>query len=70
MMTKGNLTLTGRHTMQYSDNISCICILETYMLLTNITWINLVKIYLRNKEDIKWGNDNGIRDECRIKRDI
>lgn len=43
-MTEGNLTLSGKHTMQYSYNALLDCILEIYViLLTNDTLINLIK---------------------------
>ena len=43
-MMEGDLTLSGKHTMQNTDDASQNCILETYMiLLTNATPINLTK---------------------------
>ena len=38
------LTLGGGHTMQYTNYVSEICILETYMiLLANVTSINFIR---------------------------
>ena len=43
-MTKGDLTLDGKHTMQYTDDVSQKCMLEIYIiLLTNVTSINSIK---------------------------
>lgn len=33
MVTEGNLTLGGEHTMQYTDGVLQNCILETYIIL-------------------------------------
>ena len=41
MVTEEGLTLDGRHTMQYTDDVSQNCIHETYrLLLTNVTPLN------------------------------
>ena len=38
MVTADDLTLSGRHTIQYTDHVSYNYILKTYMiLLTNVT---------------------------------
>lgn len=37
MVTKGDWTLGGEYTIQYTDDVLQNCILETYMLLTNGT---------------------------------
>ena len=38
MVTQGDLTLGGEHTMQYTDDVSQNCTLGTYIiLLTNVT---------------------------------
>lgn len=43
-MTEGDLTLGGKHSMQYTDNVSSNCTLETYVILfTNVTPLKLVK---------------------------
>ena len=42
MVTEDGLTLGGGHTIQYTDQLSQKCALETYViLLTNVTPINL-----------------------------
>ena len=44
MVTKGNLTLGGEHTMQYTHDALLNCTLETYIiLLTNVNLIILIK---------------------------
>ena len=41
----------GGHTMQYADNVSWKCTLETYMiLLTNVTPINFIR---KKRKEIK-----------------
>ena len=41
MMTGGDLTLDGEHTMQHTDDVSQNCTPETYViLLTSVTAIN------------------------------
>ena len=41
MVTGEDLTLSGGHTVQYTDFVSYKCTLETYMILvTNVTAIN------------------------------
>ena len=41
MVTKGDLTLGGGHTMQYIDHVSQNCTVETYIILfSNVTLIN------------------------------
>ena len=43
-MTKGDLTLGGKYTAQYTNNVLQNFALETYtILLTNVTPINLIK---------------------------
>ena len=43
-VTEGDLTLAGRHAMQYTGHVSQKCTLETYIiLLTNVTPINLME---------------------------
>ena len=38
-----DLTLGGKHTMQYTDDVLWNCTLETYIILgTNVTQINLI----------------------------
>ena len=38
MVTDGDVTLGGGHTMQYTNHVSQKCTLETYIiLLTNVT---------------------------------
>ena len=38
MVTKEDVTLGGGHAMQYTDDVSWNCMLETYInLLTNVT---------------------------------
>ena len=44
MFTDGDQTSGAKHTMEYTEDVSLNCILETYiMLLTNVTPINLIK---------------------------
>ena len=44
MVMKGDLTLSGKHTIQYTDAIFQNCTLETYLtLLTNVIPINSIK---------------------------
>ena len=44
MMMEDKFTVSGRHTIQYTDQVSQKCTPETYMiLLTNIAAINLIK---------------------------
>ena len=44
-MVMEDLTLGGGHTMQYTDDVSWNCTLETdTVLLTNATTVHLVKI--------------------------
>ena len=51
MVTEGDLTLGGEHTMQYTDDVLQNCKLEIYIiLLTNVTSINL--IFKKLKEGI------------------
>ena len=41
MVMEDDLILSGGHTMQYTDDVSQNCALETYViLLTNVTLIN------------------------------
>ena len=41
---EGDLTLGGKHTIQYTDDVLQNCIAETYIiLLTNVTPINSIK---------------------------
>ena len=48
MVTEGDLTLGGEHTMQFTDDVSQNCTFETYIiLLTDVTPINLIK-FLKN----------------------
>ena len=55
MMMEDKFTVSGRHTIQYTDQVSQKCTPETYMiLLTNIAAINLIK---------KTTCDNGIISE-------
>ena len=50
MGMEDDVTLGGGHTMQCTDNVSWIHILETYIiLLTNITPVNLIKNITRIK---------------------
>ena len=43
MVIEEDLTSGGEHTIQYTDDISQNCSLETYIiLLTNVTPINLI----------------------------
>ena len=43
MVAKGDLTLGGEHTMQYTDDVFQNCTLETcIILLTNVTSINVI----------------------------
>ena len=45
MMMEDDLTLSGGHTVQYTDLVLQKCAVETYMiLLTNVTPINLIKL--------------------------
>ena len=45
MVMEDDLTLSGGHTVQYTDLVLQKCAVETYMiLLTNVTPINLIKI--------------------------
>ena len=42
-MVTGDLTLGGKHTVQYIDDVLQNCTLETYtILLTNVAPINLI----------------------------
>ena len=44
MATEGDLTLGGKHTIQYTDDVLQNCTLETdIILLTNLTPISLIK---------------------------
>ena len=46
MVTEGDLTLGGKHTVQYSDDLLQSCTPETYIiLLTNVTPINSINIF-------------------------
>ena len=46
MVTEGDLTLGGEHTMQFTDDVSQNCTFETYIiLLTDVTPINLIKFF-------------------------
>ena len=43
MVMERDLTLGGKHTMQYTHDVSQNCTLETYiLLLINVTLINLI----------------------------
>ena len=43
MVMERDLTLGGKHTMQYTDDVLWNCTLETYIILgTNVTQINLI----------------------------
>ena len=58
MMMEDKFTVSGRHTIQYTDQVSQKCTPETYMiLLTNIAAINLIK---------KTTCDNGIISELLV----
>lgn len=51
MMMEGDLTLDGKHIMQYTDNVLKNCILEIYIiLLSNVIPINLRKKILKNEK--------------------
>ena len=51
VVTEDGLTLGGGHTVQHTDLVSQKCALETYMiLLTNVTLINLIKIFFKLKK--------------------
>ena len=44
MVTEEDLTLGGKRTMQYTDDILQTCTFDIYViLLTNVTSINLIK---------------------------
>ena len=44
IVMEGDLTLGGKHTMQYTDDLFCNYKLKTYIiLLTNVTLINSIK---------------------------
>ena len=44
MVTEGDLTWGGEHTIQYTDGVLQNCTLETYIiLLTNVIPINSIK---------------------------
>ena len=46
---EGDLTWGGEHTVQYTDDVLQTCMYETYIiLLTNVTSISLIKIFLKN----------------------
>ena len=45
MVMEGDMTWGGEHTIQYADDVSQNCTLETYMiLLTDVTPINSIKV--------------------------
>ena len=45
MVMEGDLTLGGKHTIQYTDDVLLNCTLETsVMLLTYVTPIHLIKL--------------------------
>ena len=45
MVMKGDQTLGGEHTIQYTDDVLQNCALETYkILLTSVNPINLIQI--------------------------
>ena len=47
-MTEGGLTLSGEHKTQYTDDVLQNCAPETYItLITNVTTINSIKIFLK-----------------------
>ena len=50
MVVEDDLTLGGRHTMQYAGHVPQMCTLESYIItLTNVNPINLIKIkYIKN----------------------
>ena len=41
---EGDWTQSGEHTIQYTDHVLQNCTPETYMLSTNFTLINSIKI--------------------------
>ena len=46
---KGDLSMDGEHTIQYTDGVLQNCTAETYMiLLTNAAPINLIKIKIND----------------------
>ena len=46
MVTEGDFTLGGEHTIQYTDDVLQNCTLETYIiLLTNVTPVYSMKIF-------------------------
>ena len=51
VVTKGDSTLGGKHTIQYTDDISQNCTPESYViLLMNVTPTNAIKILKKNKK--------------------
>ena len=55
MVTEGDQTLGGGHTIQYTDDMLQNCAPETYVtLLTNITPVNSIKCFLKEcNENVK-----------------
>ena len=47
MVMEGNLTLGGKHTIEYADDVLWNCTPETFIiiLLANVTPINSIKIF-------------------------
>ena len=53
MVMNGDLTLGGKHTIQYTDDVLQNCTIEIYIiLLANITPINSTKYILEHKEHV------------------
>ena len=46
MVMEDDLTLGGGYTMQCKDDVLQKCALETYIILTDATPINLTKVYI------------------------
>ena len=54
MVTEGDLALGGEHMIQHTDDVLQKCTSETrVILLTNVTPINSIKIFLKKKMSFK-----------------
>ena len=42
MVMEGDLTWSGEHTIQYTDDVLQNCTPETYIILTNVTPVNFI----------------------------